>query len=121
VHRPALVEGHVVGDVDQRADGPQAYCQQSLLHPGRARAVLDAAHEAQRKAGAKFGVVEVEHDLDRRFAGDSEGRRGTGLQRAEAGGGEIAGDAVDRGAVRTVGRQVDVDHRVVEAGIGGVA
>ena len=42
------------------------------------------------------------------------------LKRAEVGGGEIARDAVDAGAVRPVRRQVDLDHRIVEAGAFGV-
>ena len=42
------------------------------------------------------------------------------IRRAEAGGGEIARDAGDAGAVGAVGRDVDVDHRVVEAGIVGI-
>ncbi len=39
------------------------------------------------------------------------------LQPAHAGCREIAGDAVDGGAVRAVGRQVDLDDRIVEPGI----
>ena len=54
VHRPALVEGHVVGDVNQRRDRPQADRQQPLLHPFRARTVLHAAHEAIGEAGAEM-------------------------------------------------------------------
>ena len=55
----------------------------------------------------------------RRFTLDGKARRLRLLQRAEAGGGEIAGDAEDRGAVRTVRRQVDLDDRIIKPGIGG--
>jgi hypothetical protein len=53
VQRAAAIEGDVVGDVDQRVDGAQADRDQALLQPFRRRAVLHAAHEAQREAGAK--------------------------------------------------------------------
>ena len=43
------------------------------------------------------------------------------LKRAHVGGGEIAGDAVDAGAVGAVGGEVDVDHRIVELRPFGVA
>ncbi|MCY1503245.1 hypothetical protein D9M68_373650 [compost metagenome] len=122
VHRSALVEGHVVGDVDQSVDRAKADRQQPLLHPLRRRAVLDAAHEPQREAGAQVPVfAEVERQLHRRFAFDGEGGRRPCFQRAEAGGREVTGNAVDTGAVRAVRRQVDLDHRIVETGIGGVA
>ncbi|EEF26219.1 conserved hypothetical protein, partial [Ricinus communis] len=119
VHRTALVEGHVVGDIDERIDRTQADSKQPLLHPLRARAVLDATHDAQAEARAELLVIEIERQLDRGFAFDRERRRGAGLQRAEAGGGQIAGDAVDRGAVRTVRREIDLDDRIIEMSIGG--
>ena len=65
--------------------------------------------------------AEIEPDLGRRLAVYLEGRCNRRFQRAEAGGGEIAGNTVDRGAVRTVRRQVDFDHRIVKPGIGGKA
>ena len=43
------------------------------------------------------------------------------LERAHVGGGEVARDAVHAGAVGPVRRQVDLDHRIVEAGPFGVA
>ena len=46
--------------------------------------------------------------------------RRVGLQLAEAGGGEIARDAGDAGRVGPVGGQVDVDHGIVEAGVGRI-
>ena len=43
------------------------------------------------------------------------------LQPAEAGRGKIARDAVDAGGVGAVRRQVDLDDRIVELGVGGKA
>ena len=46
-------------------------------------------------------------------------RDGERLQRADAGRGEVAGDAANAHAVLAVGRDVDVEDRVVEPGIVG--
>ena len=122
VERTAAVEGDVVGDVDQRIDRAEADGQQPPLHPVRRRAVLDAAHEAQREGRAELLVVALRSRASRRpGTGPCPHRRhAIGLQRAEARGREIAGDAMDRGAVGPVRREVDLDHRIVEAGIGRV-
>ena len=53
MQRTAAVEGHEVGDVDQRIDRAQADGREPLLQPLRRRAVLDAAHQAQREARAQ--------------------------------------------------------------------
>ena len=114
MQRPGAVEGHEVGDIDQRVDRPQADRGQPLLQPFRRRAVLDAAHQPQRKARTQRGVLDRhlhragEFALDRLDAGI--------LELADVGGGEIAGDAVHAGAIRPVRRQVDLDHRIAEPG-----
>ncbi len=116
MQRPALVEGQVIGDIDQRVDRAEADGSQPLAHPGGARAVFHAAHEAKREAGAEMPVLtEIEADLDGRLAFHREGRRRSRLQGAETGCREIAGDAVDAGAIRPVRGQVYLDDRVVEA------
>ena len=78
---------------------------------------LHAAHEPQREAAAeRRRCAEVERHRDRtgKFALH---RLDPGIHElAHVGGGEVARDAVHAGAVRTVGRQVDLDHRIVEAG-----
>ena len=118
VQRPAAVEGDVVGHVDQRVDGPQADGLQALLHPGRRGSVLDAPDVApgEARAGARAPLREIELDVDRAVvvaldAGDLLLR----LQLAEAGGGEIAGDAAHARAVGPVGRQLHLDDGIVEA------
>ena len=79
---------------------------------------LHAAHQPQREAAAQRGrVAEVERHR-RRGQGTSPF---TGVDRrvvelADVGGGEVARDAVHAGAVRPVGREVDLDHRIVEPG-----
>ncbi len=119
VERPAAVERDVVGDVDEAVDRPQADGAQARLHPGRRRAVPDAAHQPQgeQRGEVAVGRIEGQRDLDRAGALAAHARQGLALERANAGGGEVAGDAVDRGAVRPVRRQVDLDDRIVEPGI----
>ena len=122
MQRPAAVEGDVVGDVDQRVDGPQPDGDQPLLQPFRRRAVLDAAHQPQREAGAELRrVAESSVTFTGHLALAGDRLDGAVLQPAEAGRGEVAGDAVDAGRVRPVRRQIDLDHRIVEMRIGGEA
>ena len=114
MQRPGAVVGHEVGDIDQRVDRPQPDRGQALLQPFRRRAVLDAAHQPQRKARAQRGVFDRhlhragEFTLDRLDAGI--------LELAHVGGGKIARDAVHAGAVLPVRRQVDFDHGIAEPG-----
>ena len=115
MQRPAAVVGDEVGDVDQRVDRAQPDRGQPLLQPFRRRAVLDAAHEAQRE-GRDRASAEFDRHRDRagKLALDRLDRRV--LELAHVGGGKIAGDAVHAGAIGAVRRQVDLDHRIVEAG-----
>ena len=96
MQRPAAVEGDVVGDVDQRVDRAQADGRQPLLQPLRRRAVLDAAHEAQRERRAERMASAPKSSVTATGQGNSPltGLRRAILERAEAGGGEIARDAV---------------------------
>ena len=57
MQRTAVIEGHVVGDVDERIDRPKTDRQQAPLHPFRRRAVLDAAHETESEDGAELLVA----------------------------------------------------------------
>ncbi len=122
MQRPAAVVGDEVRDIDQRIDRPQPDRGEPPLQPLRARAVLHAAHEAQREAAAqrrRRAEVEPHADRARPVAGDRLDR--LVLERPDAGGGKIAGDAVHAGGVRTVRRQVDLDDGIVEMGPFGIA
>ena len=122
VQRPAAVVGDVVGDVDEGVDRAQPDRGEAPLHPRRRGAVLHAAHEPEREGRAEMLVarLEGEGDGDGAGAGALHRLHGVALELAEAGRREIAGDAVDRGAVGPVRRQVDLDDRVIEPGIGRV-
>ena len=86
----------------QAGDGP-------FLTP-RTRRSANAGQSERRLA-----EVELHRDRAGEFALDR--LRRALLERADVGGGEVARDAVDAGAVRPVRREVDVDHRIVEAGV----
>ena len=121
VQRPVVGVGHVVGDVDERVDRAKADGDELALHPFRRRAVLHTLDEAQREGRAKLRLVaEIEGDGDR--AGEVALDRLVllGDHLAKAGGGQIAGDAGNAEAVGPVRRDRDLDHRIVEAGIGRV-
>src|SRR5262249_62031304 len=64
VERAGRVIGNVVGDIDQRVDGPEADCLQPPLKPLRRRAVLDVAHQSAREHGAGVGRLSIELKLD---------------------------------------------------------
>ena len=96
MQRPAAVIGHVVGDIDQRIDRTQADRGQPLLQPFRRRAVLDAAHEAQREARARASALNSTVTFTGEGNSPLTGLIGRVLQLAHVGGGQIAGDAVDR-------------------------
>ncbi len=114
MQRPSAVEGDEVGDVDQRVDRPQADGREPLLQPVRRGAVLDAFHQAQAEGGAQFR--RFNRDLDR--AGERALHRlgRAVLEVADRRGAEVARDAVDAVAVRPVGREIDIDHRLADAG-----
>ena len=121
VQRAVAVIGDEIGDIDQRVDGAEPDGTQSLLQPGRRRAVLHPAHETQAEGQAeRRRVGEVERHLDR--TGTLTLHRHDRLldEIAEAGGRQVAGDAADAQRIRPVGRDGDVDHRIVEAGIDGI-
>ena len=91
VQRAAEVDGEEVGDVHQRVDRPQADRRQPILQPLRARSVAQVADGAAEDPGAGLGPV----DLPARAAAKRgrDLRRLPRLQRADAGGGEVARDA----------------------------
>ena len=128
MERAAAVIGDVVGDIHQGVDGPEPNGPEALLHPVRRRTVLDVPDQAagEEGAGIALGPGEGEGDGDGAVEPAlalERGRRAMhealGAQRAEAGGCEVAGDAAHAQAVRPVGGDGDLDHRIVEADGGG--
>lgn len=123
VHRLAQQEHDVVGHVRRRVDGAHAGEHELALQPvgGWSRGV-DALHLAQAEASS-VGVG-VEGDLEKRSRRRGHGRgvnacdggvaRGVGVAQAESRG-DLAGQAAGGQGVAAIGRDVDVEDRVVEA------
>ncbi len=108
--RPAEVEHHVVGDVDQRRNRTLPHRFEPPPHPFRSGAIGDAADRATEKGRAAFGVVGTDRGGRGVFArDDGDVER---LQRAEPGGGEVARDAAHAHAILPVGGDRNVDHRI---------
>ncbi len=118
VQRAGPVEGHVIGDIDERGNRAQADGAQAALHPVRRRAVLHAAHEAQSESWAEIlRRREIDGNGARAFARDSW--HGGRLHRAETGGGEVGGDARHAQRIGPIGGDADFDDRVGQARIVG--
>ncbi len=66
------------------------------------------------KAGQSSALIDRDRDRAGKLALDRLDRRFFEL--THVGGGKIAGDAVHAGAVGAIRRQIDLDHRIVEAG-----
>ena len=116
VQRPGQIEGDVVGDVDQRRNRAQADGAQTVLQPLRAGTVFHAFEIAahHQRAGILGVCGQIALPLDRRGERAARLRRIQRFQRAEPGGGQIAGDAADTGAVLAVGRQANLDDGIAQ-------
>ena len=53
----AMVQHHIIGNVDQRRDGSLARRFQPCLHPGRAVTIFNTPDHAPEKGGASIGIV----------------------------------------------------------------
>src|SRR5438270_1606707 len=71
---PAMVEHHIIGDVDESRDRPLARRSQPTLHPARGSAILHAADRLTEESGAAVGVL----DADRHRAGETALDQGHG-------------------------------------------
>ena len=118
MQRTRLIEGQKIRDVDERIDRAQADRAQTFLQPRRARTVFHAAHQTQteewREMFVGFRKIERHASGAGEFAGGRQNLRL--LEHAKSGGGEIARHAMHAGGVGAVRRQIDFDHRIVEAG-----
>ena len=118
VERAAQIEGHVIGDVDEGRDRPEADRTQALLEPARARPVLDLAESAPGHEGAGADGVGGQFDFPAERARKARADRSQPrifLKPPAAGGRQVACDAAHAEAVRTVGGHRHVEHRIAEA------
>ena len=119
VQRPAEAEGEVVGYIDQRVDGAKADRRQQVLQPLRGGAVLHPADGATQHPAAGVRVGDLPGQRCRIGGGDC--RPIQRLQPAEPGGGEVAGDAMHAQRIAAIGRDADLNDRIVEPGPADIA
>ncbi len=117
MQRPVAVVGEVVGDVDQGVDRPQAHRGQLALQPLRRRSVLQAADQPPREGRA--GVRSRDADFEGTWEGALHRRHRQVLQAADAGRGEVAGDAGHAQPVGPVGGHLEIDHCFQAERLGG--
>ncbi len=113
VRRTAQFQHHIVGDVDQRRYAAHARALDARHHPcRRLRTRIDAADDATRKAAAQVRRLH----LDRQLVGERHCHRRHRRQRDRRARqrGHLARHAVDRQAVRLVGRELDDEDLVVQ-------
>ena len=55
-----MIEHHVVGHIDQIADGPLSGQAQAALHPVRRRPNLHVAHDGRRETAAQIGIENLD-------------------------------------------------------------
>ena len=113
VRRPAVLEHHVVGDVDQRRHRALAAARQALDHPRRRlRLRIDVAHDAAGEAPAQVGRFHLHRQrlvVPRRNGFDQRRQQRRAGQRRD-----LARHAVDAERMRQVGRQLEREHGVVQ-------
>ncbi len=125
VERPAEVDRHEIGDVDQHRDRLLADRLELALHPVGRGAVGHTRHGLREEGGAALRIVDAH--VRRRIVARDRLQRGHAidvcerLERAEAGRREVARDAAHTHAVLPVGRDRHFVERVVEARPRGIA
>ena len=119
VHGLAVLQHHVVGDVHDVVDGPDAGVAQPFPHPGGGGLDPDVLHEAGGVAGAEVGVLDVDVHRVRDGAAAAADLGGVELQGLAEGGAGLPGKADDAEAVGPVGGDLKLHHVVVEAQDGG--
>ncbi len=117
MQRPAAIQRDEIGDIDQRGYRAQADGFQQILKPLRRRTVLHAADQAAREHRSRVCLTrgEIQRGRDRRFERSGHRRQIAFPKTPKTGRCQIACDAIDTRRIATVGRDRDVDHRIVEA------
>ena len=111
--RPAELQHHVVGHVDQRGDAALTGSFEPRAHPAwRRRRRVDPADHPSGEAAAAFGSRNAHGVLGRAPGGNLlDGRQGEGRAGER---GRFARDAEDRKAVAAVRRQLEGEDLLIE-------
>ena len=121
VHRLAVFQHDVVGDVDDIVDRTHACGADALAHPQGRRLDLDVLDKPRGVARAERGIVNVDLCVRGDVAADGFDLGRVEVQRAVERGARLAGEADDAQAVGTIRRDLELDNGVVKAdGLGDV-
>ena len=114
VHGMAIFHEHIVRDIHDVVDRPHADAAQLLLHPCGRRLDADVGDDARGIARAERGVFNGHGGVVGLIAGTGDLADFRLAERLPERGGGFAADADDRCAVRTVRRELDVEHHAVQ-------
>src|SRR5206468_8178886 len=114
VGRPTMVEHYIIGNVDERADRALTCGLETSLHPLRGGSVPDPANCSAEECRTAFGVVDA--DRYRAWKATLNLRNSERLQLPDACCGEIACDPSHTHCILPIGRDVYVEHGIVESG-----
>ena len=122
VQRLTEFEENVVAHVNDVVDGTGTQSRDTLDKPLRRRADLHVANDASGVARAELRVVDLDRDQLAHVLGIGGARHRTGrvvMPRHVIHGTNLAGEPLHREAVGTVGRDLEVEHRIGKAAPGG--
>ena len=114
VHRLAVLEHNVVGNINDVIDRTDAAGVQTLAHPRRRRLDLDILDDAGGVARAQIGVLDLDGHILVDVVAHALDLRGLDRERTVEGSCGLAGKADHAQAVRTVGRDLEVGDPVVQ-------
>ncbi len=114
MQRATAIVRHEIRHVDNGGDRAQADRLEPRLQPFRTGTVLETANDAagEHRAGTLEPGGEFQRRLDRRGESARHWRNRAAFQQAQVGGGKIARNSVDGGAIAAIGGERNIDHRL---------
>ena len=114
VHRLAVLEHDVVGDINDIVDRADAAGVQTLAHPSRGRLDLDVLDNAGGVARAQVGVLDLDRHILVDVVADALDRGGLDAERTVEGCGGLTRQTDNAQAVRAVRGNLEVGNPVVQ-------
>ena len=114
MHRLAVLEHNIVGDINDVVDRTNAAGVQTLAHPRRRRLDLDILDNAGGVARAQVGVLDLDRHILVDVAADALDRGGLDAERTVEGCGGLTRQTDNAQAVRAVRGNLEVGNPVVQ-------
>ena len=114
MHRLAVLEHNIVGDINDVVDRTNAASMQTLAHPRRRRLDLDILDDAGGVARAQIGVLNLDGHILVDVVAHALDLRGLDAERTVEGSRSLAGQTDHAQAVRTVRGNLEVGNPVVQ-------